>query len=266
MAARWFLLGDIHGDVAPIEYFYRQNRERLHLDEGENYMILLGDVGVNYALVGNRDRHFKNELSRLPFTYICLRGNHEARVTKVMARDPKSWEMQEKYGGTIYVEKDFPRIQFLSDVPAVYDFDGVKTLSLPGAYSVDKWIRLARGWQWFEDEQLSEEEIDTAWEMIEKLDAVDLVISHTCPLIYEPTDLFLRTIDQSAVDKTMERFLNRVEATLDYKRWAFGHYHADRLYPWNQGRQVMMLFNEKVIDVAKFMAMCRQDALEDIMA
>lgn len=52
MKENWFLLGDIHGEAGSIEYFYRQNRDRLKLDECINYMILLGDVGCNYAITG----------------------------------------------------------------------------------------------------------------------------------------------------------------------------------------------------------------------
>ena len=39
MKENWFLLGDIHGETGPIEYFYHQNRDRLKLDECTNYMI-----------------------------------------------------------------------------------------------------------------------------------------------------------------------------------------------------------------------------------
>ena len=35
--------------------------------------------------------------------------------------------------------------------------------------------------------------------------------------IFEPTDLFLSVVDQSTVDKTMERFLGEVEFGLDYQ-------------------------------------------------
>ncbi len=33
---------------------------------------------------------------------------------------------------------------------------------------------------------------------------VDIVLSHTCPLRYEPTEVFLPFIDQSKVDKSTE--------------------------------------------------------------
>jgi hypothetical protein len=50
MNEQWFLLGDIHGSAQPIYYFYQKNKDRLSLDSSENYMILLGDVGANFAI------------------------------------------------------------------------------------------------------------------------------------------------------------------------------------------------------------------------
>lgn len=129
---KWFLLGDIHGRVEPIQQFYERNYERLHLDETENFLILLGDVGANFALVGQRDRNFKTELSKYPFTYLCLRGNHEARVSGVMEQNPECWERKKKYDGEVFVEREFPKIEYLSDAPAVYTFGGVRTFSIPG--------------------------------------------------------------------------------------------------------------------------------------
>lgn len=266
MKENWFMLGDIHGETAPVEYFYNQNKDRLKLDECHNNIILLGDVGCNYAITGNRDYEFKKELSRLPFTFICLRGNHEARVTEVMKKFPDRWERKEKYDGIIYVEKDFPNIEYLSDSPAVYRFAGYKTLSLPGAYSVDKWYRLRNKWQWFPDEQLSEDEMQQGRRLIEKEGWFDLVISHTCPVMYEPRDLFLSSINQALVDKTMERYLGEIEEKLDYRAWAWGHYHDDRLYESNDDKKRLMLFNETVVDLEKFMEMKKTDGLEDIMA
>lgn len=266
MKEQWFMLGDIHGSAEPIYYFYNENRERLNLDSSRNYMILLGDVGANFALAGSRDSNFKKELSRFPFTFICLRGNHEARVKMVMDKNPEAWETLTKYGGTIYVEKKFPKIEYLQDGPAIYDFHGYKTLSLPGAYSVDKWYRLARHWTWYADEQLNEEEMEAGRRLCKEQGAFDLVISHTCPFAYEPRDLFLAGLDQTTVDTSMEQYLGEIEFGLDYKRWAFGHFHADRLYPWNGGKEMLMLFNENVVDLDHFMEMTEEQSFLDIIA
>ena len=56
------------------------------------------------------------------------------------------------------------------------------------------------------------------------------------------------------------------EFNLDYKRWIFGHFHADRLYPWADGRQMLMLFNENVVNLDKFMNMTEKQSFKDIIA
>lgn len=265
MQENWFLIGDIHGEAAPIERFYQEEKEKLQLDACKNHIILLGDVGCNYSITGERDARFKRDLSKMPFTYICLRGNHEARVTTVMQQFPEKWTTISKYGGTVYAEQEFPNIEYLEDVPAFYDFAGYKTFAVPGAYSVDKDYRLAMGWKWFPDEQLSEQEMEAGRILICEEKETDLVISHTCPIAYEPTDLFIRGLKQSGVDKTMERYLGEVEVTLSYKRWVFGHFHSVRLYPSDNGREKLMLFHT-VVDLKKFMEMKSTDYLNDIVA
>ena len=54
-------------------------------------------------------------------------------------------------------------------------------------------------------------------------------MTHTCPLSWEPTDLFLGGIDQSRVDKFMETFLDDIKDRCSWSVWCFGHYHADRV-------------------------------------
>ena len=84
------------------------------------------------------------------------------------------------------------------------------------------------GYNWFADEQNSE---DKRIKILEdfKDKEVDIILSHTCPLDWQPTDLFLRSVDQSMVDNSMEKWLNEIKDNVKYKLWLFGHYHADRL-------------------------------------
>lgn len=266
MNENWFLLGDVHGETAPIEYFYNQNSERLKLNESKNYIILLGDVECNFSINSRRDLNFKKNISKLPFTYICLRGNHESRVKDVMDKFPDRWMQIHMYGGVISVEKEFPFIHYLSDGPALYEFMGYITLAIPGAYSPDKEVRLRNNWTWFENEKLTKEEMDYGRELVKKQKKVDLVISHTCPIAFEPRDLFLTSVTRSLEDKSMEFYLGEIEESLNYHRWAWGHFHADRLYPWDGKKEKLMLFNEKVVNVEKFMEMGKNDSLIDILA
>ena len=130
--------------------------------------------------------------------------------------------------GYVWQEKEFPNIKYFADEVAEYEIFDKKILCIPGAYSVDKWHRLRNNWQWFAQEQLSEEEMKYA----EKTFAdkhYDFVFSHTAPVEWEPTDLFLNCIDQSTVDKTMEVWLNKFKDMISWGCWLFAHYHADRL-------------------------------------
>ena len=68
---------------------------------------------------------------------------------------------------------------------------------------------------------------------------LDLVLSHTCPYSWQPTDLFLNGLDQSTVDNSMEKWLEEVETRLNYRHWLFAHFHDDRKI----NSKVTMLFN-----------------------
>ena len=57
---------------------------------------------------------------------------------------------------------------------------------------------------------------------------VDIVLTHTTPLKYEPVEVFLSMIDQSSVDKSTEQWLDKIENRLDYHKWYCGHYHTSK--------------------------------------
>ena len=104
-----------------------------------------------------------------------------------------------------------------------------RCIAIGGAYSVDKYYRLMNGWNWWPDEQPTPE----MKKGIEKcLDyqhwKVDVVLSHTVPLKYEPVEVFLPQIDQSQVDKSTETWLDSIEDLLAYRHWYAGHYHTEK--------------------------------------
>ena len=251
-----YIMGDIHGSVHPIKEFIRRNKDRQF--NNTDVLILLGDSGLNYHL-DERDYFFKKALCKLPFTYFVVRGNHEERPSICMQNNPDKWECSEFFGGSVFQEKEFPQIKYANDMPESYFIpkgDGTyySTLVFPGAYSVDKFYRLMNKWNWFENEQLSPEEMDWGKCIIKFREEWDLVLSHTCPIIYQPTDLFFSSIDQSTVDNTMERFLGEIEYSTNYKLWCFGHYHSTRVYPLQNGTsQPLMLYNDKVINLDEWM-------------
>ena len=257
MNKKIYLMGDIHGNWKSIRDLYQ--RHPYTFNANENTLILLGDAGLNFFF-NHRDEETKKKLGKFPFTYFVIRGNHEERPSICAEKNPDKWHEEPFWGWKVWVENDYPYIKYAMDYVAFYDIpSGIedytyRTLVIPGAYSVDKYRRLQMGWSWFPQEQLSESEKLAGKSLLDFFGwETDLVLSHTCPVIYEPTDLFLSVVDQSMVEKDMERYLGEIEYKLNYKAWLWGHYHQFRDYPRTDGRFRTMLFNDAVIDLADYM-------------
>ena len=185
-------------------------------------MIILGDAGMNFY-GGLRDVMKKERLAQLPLTIFSIHGNHEMRPATI-----PSYHLTDWHGGKAYVEDTYPNLLFALD-GEIYDLDGMRAIAIGGAYSIDKMYRLAHGYGWWPDEQPS----PSTKEKVEKaLDAcgwkIDVVLSHTTPLKYEPVEAFLSFIDQRKVDKSTETWLDGIENRLDYRRWYCGHYHIEK--------------------------------------
>ena len=225
MIKRWIITGDTHGQVFQRMDKISRNIENLVAEE--TAVIILGDAGLNYYL-NKTDRKEKDRSSSYGIRVYCVRGNHEARPQNVQGMKLIN---DADVGGKVYMEEGFPLIRYFVD-GGEYTIDGKSVLVIGGAYSVDKYYRIARangGFSgWFEDEQLSAEERAEILERV-KNKLYDLVLTHTAPITWEPTDLFLREVDQSTVDKSMEFWLKEVAMSIRWGHWLFGHYHADRI-------------------------------------
>lgn len=219
MITKLWITGDTHGNFSRFKNYPSDFQK-----DDTAALIILGDAGLNWTL-GEEDSHMKNFLSKTyNFRIYCIRGNHEARPVDVPGME---LIFDNDVCGEIYFQKKWPNIRYFKDF-GIYNILGYTIGIIGGAYSVDKWYRLEHGYTWYENEQLNESERTAALEYF-KDKSVDIMLTHTSPLKFEPTDLFLSGIDQSKVDKTMELFLNEIEEKVYYKVWAFGHYHCDRL-------------------------------------
>ena len=167
------------------------------------------------------DERKKKYLESLPITIFAIHGNHEMRPQTIPTYHESDWN-----GGKVYMEDDYPHILFAKDAE-LYKLNGLFTFVVGGAYSVDKNYRLLHGLTWWPDEQPSDEIKRQVEEKLEGMDwDVDVVLTHTAPLKYEPTEVFLPMINQSTVDKSTEQWLDSIEEQLYYDRWYCGHYHT----------------------------------------
>lgn len=213
-----YITGDMHGDFSRINFFCSMQP----LTPEHDTLIILGDAGLNYY-GDRRDAARKASVSRLPLTLLCIHGNHEMRPEKIAVYKENIWR-----NGAVYVEAAYPNILFAKD-GEIFDLDGIRAIAIGGAYSVDKYYRLAYGYRWFEDEQPSEGIRQRVEERLASVNwQIDAVLSHACPLKYEPTEVFIEGIDQSTVDKSTERWLDAIESNLSYKRWYCAHYHTEK--------------------------------------
>ncbi|MCR5625537.1 MAG: metallophosphoesterase [Lachnospiraceae bacterium] len=214
-----YLTGDTHGDFRRIKDFC----DRFNTTK-DDIMIILGDAGINF-FGGIKDIKTKEYISTLPITLFCVHGNHERRPFTIMSYIEEEWN-----GGIVYMEDIYPNILFAKD-GEIYDLMGLKTMALGGAYSIDKDMRIEHGYGWWSDEQPSleirqfvdKQLKDCKWD-------IDVFLSHTVPRKYEPTEVYLRGIDESKVDKSTEVWLDSIENKTHerYLHWYAGHFHIDK--------------------------------------
>ena len=213
-----YISGDIHGEAYRVEEAIKQ----LHMTAADT-IVLLGDVCMNYFGNDNGDRFRKYTLNKLCIQILCIHGNHEQRPDTIESYHEIEW-----HGGIVYVEDIYPNLLFAKD-GEVYNLDGQKAIAIGSAYSVDKEYRLRNGMPWFPDEQPSAEVKARVEKKLDELEwKVDVVLSHTCPKKYIPTEALLPGIDQSAVDRSTEEWLGSIEEKLDYKAWYCGHWHVNK--------------------------------------
>ena len=234
MIKNWLVRGDTHGN-----FNWMMNGCLDDYKPEETAVIILGDAGFDFYL-NKTDERKKKEVDARGYYIYWLRGNHEARP-----RDVKGYEVMfdANVHGAVYCDPRYPHLRAFMDF-GFYDINNYTCLIIGGAYSVDKYWRLRRAGMteetndpkktgWFANEQISKDEMEYCDAMIKGFAGhkkrIDFVMTHTCPLSVQPTDLFLSQIDQSTVDNSMEVWFDTVKAKCNWGIWLFGHYHKDRL-------------------------------------
>lgn len=212
-----YYTGDIHGQPKWIKAHFD-----LHRPGPDDILVILGDVGANFYGPGQwQDRETKKALNIIGIPILCIHGNHEMRPATLPSYLQKDWN-----GGLVWYEEAYPNLLFAKD-GEIFTLDGIRHLVIGGAYSVDKYYRLQRGAGWWADEQPSDE-IKAYVEAQVATKPFDIILSHTCPAKFRPTEAFLPGIDQSTVDDSTEVWLDRVEDVANYKLWLCGHWHIDK--------------------------------------
>lgn len=227
---RMFVTGDTHGRFNFLEPFCEEFNTTT-----EDILIILGDAGINYyGCTSKKEEKLKKFIASQPITLFCIRGNHEDRP-----EDRPEYTLKDMgIGDKVYQSLTYPNIWFAQD-GGEYMICNQSILTVGGAYSVDKFFRIINGHKWVANEMLTSDEIaqvlDTCYHK-----HYNHIMTHTCPISVEPTDLFLSGIDQNTVPKDMERGLEMVARYATFDTWWFGHYHDNRV----TADKYHMLFDE----------------------
>lgn len=210
-----FLAGDTHGsfDLDKVLDFF-EIEVLLHKVSKEDYLIILGDVGVCWD-GGKKDEWVLEKLRSLPVTVLWLDGNHE-NFDLLKEYPVTSWK-----GGK--VQRIAPDIIHLMR-GYTYLIDGKVIWVFGGGASVDRmWRR--EGISWWKEEMPSEEEYARGLQSLQKVDfQVDYILTHTAP----------RSVAEQLVDvmlpgeEVLQYYLQGMAVKAEFRGWYFGHWHMDR--------------------------------------
>lgn len=242
-APKYYITGDKHRNFSCVKRFCRDMNTRK-----KDVLIILGDAGLNYY-EDSRDNMLKREVADLNITLFCLHGNKEKRPQNIPTYGIRSF-----CGGKVYYEPKYPNIFFAID-GEVYTFEGKKYLVVGGAHSVDKMRCLEEGKPFWEDEMPDEfVKAKVEGKLSREKNRIYGVMTHTCPIDYLPTEMFISTrhnaeiknkprrmkarkrggkkadkkVFQPDIDRSTEEWLGTLEQRLCYEVWYCGHYHIDK--------------------------------------
>lgn len=212
MKGRFFITGDIHGDVTRLILFI----QRMKLNSGDKICIL-GDAGIFWRN-DKKDTDYIikywDEYSNGVELYF-IDGNHENFNLL------NSLPVDENNMGIVS-----DKIHYLRR-GCVYEINGKRILSCGGADSVD-WHRRTEGLNWWKEETISQADIDRV-----PAGHYDYVFTHCCPRsIFENNKVYLITlanIDQDVVNHCSEDMLEKLMNKITFDHFYFGHYHVDRI-------------------------------------
>ena len=229
--ANFFITGDKHRNFTNVRQFCRDMNTRK-----KDVLIVLGDAGFNY-FEDDRDKKLKEEVCNLNITLFCLHGNKEKRPQNIDTYGIRSF-----YGGKVFYEPKYPNILFAID-GEIYTFNEKKYIVIGGAHSVDK-IRCIEENKPFWNDEMPDDLIKSKVEnrLIEENNGIYGVLTHTCPISYLPTEMFISTRENSVykkktknqkkykldIDRSTEKWLGELEKKINYEVWYCGHYHVDK--------------------------------------
>lgn len=213
-----YVTGDLHGDKEQINIYL----EKLSELNKSDVLIIAGDFGIPWWTEKisywkyYQDIKLLKKLANAPFTLCFVDGNHENYDLL------KMYPLEKKWGGLVQnIEGVYHLLR-----GELYTIDGNRIFTFGGATSTDKRYRTEHI-SWWEEENASQEEKDKGIAVLERTQwNVDYVITHQAPEQFY--QVFVQAmIGNSKMNCITQAYLTEICNRLTYKKWYFGHYHAD---------------------------------------
>lgn len=207
-----FVAGDIHGtlDIDKLDRFAKTDDF-----SKEDYMILLGDVGV-YWYGDYRDIVTNKRLHEYPWTILWVDGNHENYELI------KKQKIKNMFGGKVSVHAKYEDVIHLRR-GQVYEIADTKIFTFGGAYSIDAHRRINHV-SWFEEEMPNVKEYEEGLKNLENNNnKVDFILTHTGP------EFICRQLEPEMFpgEEAIQRYFEQISNDVQFKDWYFGHWHRD---------------------------------------
>ncbi|NFD55374.1 metallophosphoesterase [Clostridium botulinum] len=210
-----YITGDTHfpNDIEKLNELNFPEYSNLTKDD---YVIITGDFGAIWNN-SKQELYWRELLSNKPWTTLFLDGNHEN--FDLLYQFP----VEEWHGGKVH--KINNSIYHLMR-GQVFNINELKFWTMGGATSTDKENRQEHISWW-------KEEIPDFNEMNEGLDnlakhnnEVDYILTHTCSssTLKDITKIFGF---QPKREENLNKYLEKIEEKVRFKKWYFGHFHED---------------------------------------
>lgn len=208
---RYYIIGDIHGEIDDLEYAAR-------VLDIEDTLIVLGDFGFIWDL---DKEEVMRKLKSVAENCLCqiafLDGNYENFTQIAEMEDIVDWNSG-KAGllpyGIIHLLRG-----------EVYNLNEEKVAVIGGADSVDKWARI-EGRSWWLEETVTAANVDKLIENTKGLKDV-IILSHDAPAQWIGRLKTLNGINAMGWLSESQKNLQKICENVDFKKWCFGHWHID---------------------------------------
>lgn len=246
-----FITGDTHGDFRRFSMdCFPEQKEMTRND----YVIICGDFGGvwDWKEESKEEAYWLKWLEDKPFTTLFVCGNHEC-FPRLYAYPEKEWK-----GGKVHEVR--PHIYHLMrgyvfniNECSFFTFGGARSHDIQaGVFEPDdehlkEKMKEAdkRGLcyrvnyrSWWKEEMPSPAEMGRGLQTLrEHGNKVDFIISHDCPA----STLALFGHGFYKADE-LNRYLEEVRSTTEFRKWFFGHYHDNR----NVTMQELMLYEQMI--------------------